>query len=226
MPTTINRTQVQKLLEAKAQLIEVLPPTVYEEEHLPGACNIPLPELDERALIELQPERPVIVYCHDALWDLSPRAAWRLETLGFSQVFDYGAGKVDWLASGLPTEGKESHGLRAKDGVRRNVPTCRLTDRLEDVRHRVQVARQEDCVVVNEASVVLGFVRGDALDAGPKVLVEQIMEPGPATIRPHVSLTKITGYMQERDIDKILVTTADGELVGLLHRQDAVQTRG
>ena len=67
MPTTINRTQVQKLLEAKAQLIEVLPPKVYEDEHLPGARNIPLAELDERALIELQPERPVIVYCHDAL---------------------------------------------------------------------------------------------------------------------------------------------------------------
>jgi rhodanese-related sulfurtransferase len=67
MPTTINRTQVQKLLEAKAQLIEVLPPKVYEDEHLPAARNIPLPELDERAIIELQPERPVIVYCYDAL---------------------------------------------------------------------------------------------------------------------------------------------------------------
>ena len=67
MPTTINRKQVQKLIEARAQLIEVLPATVYEAEHLPGARNIPLPQLDERALIELQSERPVIVYCYDAL---------------------------------------------------------------------------------------------------------------------------------------------------------------
>jgi rhodanese-related sulfurtransferase len=66
MPTTINRRQVQKLLETGAQLIEVLPAKVYEDEHLPGAHNIPLTQLDEQALNELQPERPVIVYCHDA----------------------------------------------------------------------------------------------------------------------------------------------------------------
>jgi CBS domain-containing protein len=157
---------------------------------------------------------------------LSPRAAWRLDSLGFSQVFDYGAGKVDWLASALPTEGKESHVLRAKDAVRRDVPTCRLSDRLGDIRHRVQAAGQEGCVVVNEAGVVLGYVGGDAFHAGPEMLVEQVMEPGPATIRPHVSLIEITEYLQKRDIDRILVTTADGELVGLLHRQDAEQTRG
>lgn len=40
MPTDIDRTQLQKLLEAGAQLIEVLPTRVYEEEHLPGARNI------------------------------------------------------------------------------------------------------------------------------------------------------------------------------------------
>ena len=66
MPTNIDRVQVQKLLEAGAQLIEVLRAKVYEDEHLPGARNISLPQLDERALTELQPERPVIVYCHDA----------------------------------------------------------------------------------------------------------------------------------------------------------------
>jgi rhodanese-related sulfurtransferase len=67
MPTNINREQVQKLIEAGAQLIEVLPTKVYEDEHLPGARNIPLPQLDEQALTELQAERPVIVYYHDAL---------------------------------------------------------------------------------------------------------------------------------------------------------------
>jgi CBS domain-containing protein len=143
----------------------------------------------------------------------------------FSQVFDYGPGKVDWLASGLPTEGIEAHVLRAKDGVRRDVLTCRLTDRLGDVQHRVQLAGQGDWVV-NEAGIVLGYVGNDAFDAAPEVAVEQVMEPGPATIRRHVSLIEITEYMQKRDIDKILVTTADGELVGLLHRQDAEQVRG
>lgn len=67
MPTNIDRNQVQELLKEGAQLIEVLPTEVYEDEHLPGASNIPLAQLDEQALTGLQRDRPVIVYCHDAL---------------------------------------------------------------------------------------------------------------------------------------------------------------
>ena len=36
---------------------------------------------------------------------MSPRAAWRLEAAGFSPVYDYAAGKADWLAADLPFEG-------------------------------------------------------------------------------------------------------------------------
>jgi rhodanese-related sulfurtransferase len=36
---------------------------------------------------------------------MSPRAVWRLEAMGFSRVYDYAVGKVDWMAAGLPTEG-------------------------------------------------------------------------------------------------------------------------
>ena len=66
MPTNIDRNQVQALLKEGAQLIEVLPAEVYEDEHLPGARNIPLAQLDEQAIAGLQREQPVIVYCHDA----------------------------------------------------------------------------------------------------------------------------------------------------------------
>ena len=38
---------------------------------------------------------------------MSPRAAWRLESLGFTKVYDYVPGKTDWLAAGLPREGDE-----------------------------------------------------------------------------------------------------------------------
>jgi rhodanese-related sulfurtransferase len=36
---------------------------------------------------------------------MSPRAAWRLEAAGFSPVYEYAAGKADWLAADLPFEG-------------------------------------------------------------------------------------------------------------------------
>ena len=65
MPTPIDRHQVQRLLAEGAQLVEVLPAAEYEDEHLPGAINIPLKTLDAETTRRLERERPVIVYCHD-----------------------------------------------------------------------------------------------------------------------------------------------------------------
>jgi len=65
MPTTIDRKQVQTLIAADAQLVEVLPCEEYEEEHLPGAINIPLKELNRETARQLERLQPVIVYCHD-----------------------------------------------------------------------------------------------------------------------------------------------------------------
>jgi rhodanese-related sulfurtransferase len=66
MPTSIDRDEVQRLIaEEDAQLVEVLPATDYDREHITGALNVPLKELDQRALRELDRDRPVIVYCND-----------------------------------------------------------------------------------------------------------------------------------------------------------------
>ncbi len=66
MPIAIDRDAVQRLMaEEAAQLVEVLPAKEFGEEHLAGAINIPLKELDESAPRELARERPVIVYCND-----------------------------------------------------------------------------------------------------------------------------------------------------------------
>jgi rhodanese-related sulfurtransferase len=66
MPTTVERGEIQRLVESDgAQLLEVLPPSDYEWAHLPDARNIPLRELDDRAPHELDKSRPVISYCND-----------------------------------------------------------------------------------------------------------------------------------------------------------------
>ncbi|MGH3117976.1 MAG: rhodanese-like domain-containing protein [Gaiellales bacterium] len=65
MPTSVDRERVQQLLSEGAQLVEVLPQAEYEDEHLPGAINIPLKELDSETARQLKRDQPVIVYCHD-----------------------------------------------------------------------------------------------------------------------------------------------------------------
>jgi len=65
-PRSIDRDEVRRLLaEEQAQLVEVLPAREFSEEHIVGAINIPLKEIDERAPRGLDRERPVIVYCND-----------------------------------------------------------------------------------------------------------------------------------------------------------------
>lgn len=66
MPTAIDRNEVQRLVRQEhAQLVEVLPAGEFEDEHLPGAINIPLKALDRDSTAALNRARPVIVYCHD-----------------------------------------------------------------------------------------------------------------------------------------------------------------
>jgi rhodanese-related sulfurtransferase len=66
VPTEIDRSEVQRLVERGAQLVEVLPPDEYEEDHLPGAINLPLRRLETEAVRVLDRARSVIVYCWDA----------------------------------------------------------------------------------------------------------------------------------------------------------------
>jgi rhodanese-related sulfurtransferase len=54
------------MVEGGAQLVEVLPEREYEQEHLPGAINIPLKKLDRQTVAQLQRDRPIIVYCFDS----------------------------------------------------------------------------------------------------------------------------------------------------------------
>ena len=62
MPTSIDRDEVQRLMGEGAQLVEVLPPAMYQEMHLPAALNIPLKDLNRDTTAKLERDRPVIVY--------------------------------------------------------------------------------------------------------------------------------------------------------------------
>lgn len=58
---------VRRLLQHGAQLVEVLPAAEYDEQHLPGALNIPLKQLNRDSVQGLDRSRPVVVYCWDGL---------------------------------------------------------------------------------------------------------------------------------------------------------------
>lgn len=65
MPTVIERHAVQQLVRQGGQLVDVLGARDYEAEHIPGAINIPLKNLDRATAKRLDARRPVITCCHD-----------------------------------------------------------------------------------------------------------------------------------------------------------------
>jgi rhodanese-related sulfurtransferase len=60
-----DRRVVQALMDAGAQVVEVLPRDEFEEDHLPGAVHIALAAIETEARRRLDPSRPVVVYCWD-----------------------------------------------------------------------------------------------------------------------------------------------------------------
>lgn len=66
MPTQLFSTaDVKRLLRDGAQLVDVLAADEFAQDHLPGAINIPLKELDATSTARLDRSRPVLVYCND-----------------------------------------------------------------------------------------------------------------------------------------------------------------
>jgi len=154
---------------------------------------------------------------------MAPRAAARLETLGFDKVHEYRAGKLDWLAAGLPTEGENNNCPRAGDASRKDVTVSRLTDRLGDVRDRVRAAGLELSVVVDAEGVVLGMLWPKQLELDPNLTAEQAMRPGPSTYRPYVPIKEMADHLVEKGHESVPITTSDGKLVGVLYKSDAVR---
>lgn len=68
MVTSADRREVERVIETeRAQIVDVLPQSEYDESHIPGAVSIPLKELTADAVSGLSQNRPVVVYCHDGL---------------------------------------------------------------------------------------------------------------------------------------------------------------
>ena len=152
---------------------------------------------------------------------MSPRAAWRLESLGFGQVYDYVSGKVDWLARGFPTEGRDAGKPTAGRLAQRDVATCALDETVRDAGERAQGSGGV-CVVVNAERVVLGLLRERELAASDETRVSDAMRPGPSTFRPHVAIAEMADYLTKHDLASVPITSSDGRLVGVLFRDVAV----
>jgi CBS domain-containing protein len=135
-------------------------------------------------------------------------------------VYDYVPGKEDWLARGLPTEGAQADVPRVWKLARDNVVTCKLSDTVGEVRERILASPYGFGFVVSDDGCVLGRMRKSELDCDPTLTAEQVMEPGPSTVRADLSPDELRERLEKRDLNYAVVTKPDGKLIGVVRRSD------
>jgi rhodanese-related sulfurtransferase len=217
MATSVDTAEVRRLMTRGAVLVDVLPAETFTEEHLPGAVNIPLSEIDS-AKDRLDRTSPVVVYCYDYQCDLSPRGACRLEQLGFEEVYDYVASKAAWLAEGGSGEGLLRDDQRAQAVTLRDVPRVAPDLTIADLAAKID--DWELAVVVGNDGIVVGVVRAEVLGTAGSVAVETVMQTAPATVRPSISIRELARSMDADGQRHVLVTTLGGQLIGMVRRRD------
>jgi len=144
---------------------------------------------------------------------MSPRAAWRLEAAGFGPVYDYVAGKSDWLAADLPFEGTAKlAGAVTRRGV---VTTGERTPAGEALR-LLDAQGFGPLLVLNQAGVVMGAAYRDQLaSAAAEAEVGSVIRFGVSTVRPSEDAAALAERMNQRGVKRVVVTRSDGTLVGL-----------
>jgi Mg/Co/Ni transporter MgtE len=151
---------------------------------------------------------------------MSPRAACRLATLGFEQVYDYMPGKADWLARGLPVEGDQEPVRRVKDVVRDDVVQASLGEPVGQVRGGVEQSPYGFALVVADGGTLLGRLGKRALEGDPAATSEQAMEPGPSTVRLDTKASELAERLRKRDLKAATATDPEGRLMGVVRLAD------
>jgi CBS domain-containing protein len=110
------------------------------------------------------------------------------------------------LAAGLPTVRPGPGERRALDDADREPSTCAPATPVSELAG--------PALVVGPGGVVLGRVQPDGHP--PDVPAEDVMTPGPATVRANEPLDEFLRRMERRNVAEIIVTTPEGRLLGVV----------
>lgn len=107
LKVTLGPVEMQHLMEDPQEknnftLIDVRSREGYQEEHVPGAINIPEEELENR-LSEIPKDKAVIVYCWTITCHLAAHAGLTLAKHGYF-VRELEGGIQEWKENDMPVE--------------------------------------------------------------------------------------------------------------------------
>ena len=140
--------------------------------------------------------------------------------LGFTEVYDYVPGKVDWLAHGLPVEGERPEAPIAGRAMRDDVVLCRPGDLVGHVLELIERSPYPFALVLSDDRTLLGRAPASALDPASDRPVWDVAEPGPKTFRPHAAAEKVAGVLIDKELRWAIITTPEGRFLGVASRED------
>ena len=104
--------------------------------------------------------------------------------------------------------------------AREDVVTCTLRDEVGRIRELVTASPYPFALVKSADGILLGRLRASMLDCDPELHAEDVMEPGPSTVRPHKTAAGIAEQLAEKELRWAIVTTPHGELIGVAARTE------
>ena len=106
MPLTFIPIETLLQMRENAQpftLVDVLDAQQYADGHLPMAVSLPSDQVEKAAAVVLPDKNAtIIVYCASYMCHASSEAALKLQSMGYTNVLNYKAGKKGWVSAGLP----------------------------------------------------------------------------------------------------------------------------
>ena len=134
-------------------------------------------------------------------------------------MYDYAAGKMDWLAADLPFEGTAQ---LAGAFTRRGVAAAGEGASVAQARRLREAQGFGPVVMVNHAQVVMGAAyRRDLAAAAAQAAVGTVTRFGVSTVRPSEDAAALAHRMGHAGVTRVVVTRSDGTLVGLFFSADA-----
>ena len=126
---------------------------------------------------------------------------------------------MDWLARGLPTEGENADQPRVCALARDDVVTCSLDTPIDGMADKIAASPYGFALVVTADRTLLGRLRKSKLaGVDPQTPVEEVMSPGPSTVRADLSVDELRKRLDDRGLKTALVSTPEGKLIGVVTR--------
>jgi rhodanese-related sulfurtransferase len=110
MTNLITRDELHEAIDqGTVTVVDALPASYYDQQHLPGAVNLFVDEARDLAF-DVLPDKgaAIVAYCSNEACQNSEGVARVLTALGYTDVRKYREGIQDWVEAGLPTEATAS----------------------------------------------------------------------------------------------------------------------